>query len=271
MLPVALTIAGSDPTCGAGLGADLRTFTAHGVWGCAIPSAITVQSTRGVTDVVPLAPDLVARQLDTLVADVALGAWKTGALGSRAIVEMLADRASRLTAPLVVDPVLLATSGAPLLDADARDALIRLLVPHAALITPNAPEAATLTGRSVETVEQARDAARALIDLGARAVLVKGGHLARATRAPSEDREGHVIDVLLFDGALHELSSPRVALSAHVHGTGCALSAAITARLARGETLGEACRGAKHWMSAALAEAHALAGGDWVLGVPRGA
>jgi len=195
MTPVALTVAGSDPTSGAGLQADLRAFVAHGVWGCAVPAVITVQSTRGVVRAIPVEASLVGEQLDVLAADVRVSAWKTGALGTRENVEAVAARALTLAAPLVVDPVLVASSGATLLDEGARGALVASLIPRAALVTPNAPEAALLTGRRVETVDEARDAARALVDLGARAVLLKGGHL-------RGERTDVAVDVLVMGGGM---------------------------------------------------------------------
>jgi len=252
MTAVALTVAGSDPSGGAGLQADLKTFERHDVYGCAVVTLITVQNTRGVMRVVPLDAELVGAQLDAVLDDIPPRAWKTGALGSRAIVEVIAARAARLAptgVSLVVDPVMISKHGASLIDDAARDALVHALLPHCALVTPNLHEAAALTGQRVTTLAEARDAARAIAALGPRAVLVKGGHL-----------DGAPVDVLFADGALHELRGERIE-TRHTHGTGCTLSAAITARLARGELLLDACLAAKRWLAQALRTAPGLGAG----------
>jgi hydroxymethylpyrimidine/phosphomethylpyrimidine kinase len=245
----ALTIAGSDPSGGAGIQADLKTFHQHRVYGMAVVTLLTAQSTLGVTRVDVCATDLVEAQLDTLLDDLCPGAAKTGALGSAAMVHAVAERARRFAFPLVVDPVMISKHGAPLLDEDARVAVARRLMPLATLFTPNAHEAEALTGRAVKTLPQARDAARALLDAGARAVLVKGGHL-----------EGDAVDVLAFDGVVHELRAPRLDVR-HTYGTGCTYAAAITARLARGESLEDAVRGGKEWLTRAIAGAPGIGRG----------
>lgn len=239
-LPVALTIAGSDPSGGAGLQADLKTFHQHRVYGMAVVTLLTVQSTRAVRQVQLVAPALVDAQLAEVLADVPPAALKTGALGDAGVIEAVAARLAGVAAPLVVDPVMVSKHGHALLAPAAQDALVRLLFPRAALVTPNAHEAAALLGAPVETLAQARDAARRLADLGPQAVLVKGGHLA-----------GDAVDVLYAAGQLSEFSAPRQA-TAHTHGTGCTLSAAITAWLARGEPLPRAVERAKAWLDAAL-------------------
>ncbi|MDQ3036286.1 MAG: bifunctional hydroxymethylpyrimidine kinase/phosphomethylpyrimidine kinase, partial [Myxococcota bacterium] len=155
--PIALTIAGSDPSGGAGIQADLKTFHQHGVYGCAVITLLTAQSTRGVARVDVCAPELVLAQIDVLLDDIVPGAAKTGALGSAAMVRAVASRAARLACPLVVDPVMISKHGAPLLDEDAQGAIARDLMPLAALFTPNAHEAGALLGREVRTLEQARD------------------------------------------------------------------------------------------------------------------
>ena len=248
--PIALTIAGSDPSGGAGLQADLKTFHQHGVYGMAVVSLITVQSTRSVARVEVLAEDLVAQQLDHLLADIRPSAAKTGALGGRAIIEVVAARAKRFDFPLVVDPVMVSKHGQALLDPKAVDALIHALFPHCFLLTPNGPEAEALLGTPVRTVAQAREAARRLVELGPKHVLVKGGHL-----------EGpDVVDVLCAHGVLHELRGPRVA-SPHTHGTGCTGSAAITARLAMGASVEDAVAGAWEWLKEALRHPPDVGGG----------
>lgn len=249
MTPIALTIAGSDPSGGAGLQADLKTFHQHGVYGMSVVTLVTAQSTLGVSRVDVLQPDLVGAQLDQLLADLVPGAAKTGALGNAAVVEAVALRARRAAFKLVVDPVMVSKHGHPLLGDAARAALVAQLLPHAFLVTPNAHEAAALTGRKVETLEQAKDAARALSELGPRAVLVKGGHLA-----------GDAVDVLWLDGVLHELHAPRLPAT-HTHGTGCTYAAAITARLAKGEALLDAVRAAKTWLTEAIRTAPGLGRG----------
>src|SRR5262245_2647620 len=191
MPAVALTIAGSDPSGGAGLQADLKTFHAFGVYGAAVVTALTAQNTRGVRSVADVAPDVVGAQLDAVLDDLAVVAAKAGMLHRAAIVEVVASAlAARRDVILVVDPVLRATAGQALAEADVADALARRLLPLAALVTPNLAEAAALTGRAVHDLATMADAGRALVDLGAQAALVTGGHLAGPAR-----------DVLVADGA----------------------------------------------------------------------
>jgi hydroxymethylpyrimidine/phosphomethylpyrimidine kinase len=249
--PVALTIAGSDPSGGAGIQADLKTFLAFRVYGAAVITSLTVQDTVGVRDRSDAAPALVLAQLDAVQDDLPIGAAKTGLLGTRALVDALVDRLRARPLPnLVVDPVLIATSGDALTAGDTVTALRDRLLPLASLVTPNLAEAAALTGRRVQCLEDMRDAARALADRGVRAVLVKGGHL---TEAPC--------DVLLTGGTLHVLEGTRVGV-ASTHGTGCTLSAAITAGLARGDDLPAAVRRAKRYVERALAAAPPLGRGS---------
>jgi hydroxymethylpyrimidine/phosphomethylpyrimidine kinase len=240
MVPIALTIAGSDPSGGAGLQADLKTFHQHRVYGMSVVTLLTVQNTRSVTAVQVLDPALVLAQLDAVLTDLPPQAAKTGALGSAAIVEAVAERAQRFSCPLVIDPVMISKHGAPLIGSEASRALTRRLLPTAFLITPNLSEAAALAARKVEDLAGMEDAARAIADLGARNVLVKGGHL-----------EGQATDVLWAGGEIHRLVDERIA-TPHTHGTGCVYSAAITARLARGEDLVDAVRGAKRFVASAI-------------------
>lgn len=246
---MALTIAGSDPSGGAGIQADLKTFHQHGVYGMSAVTLLTVQNTLGVTHVQGTDPLHVAQQIDAVVSDIPPGAGKTGALGSAAVVEAVAEQARAFPFPLVVDPVMISKHGASLLDQAAQDVLARALIPVATLVTPNAHEAAALTGREVRTLAQARAAARALGDRGARGVLLKGGHL-----------EGDPIDVLSWNGELTELPAERVD-TRHTHGTGCTYSAAITAWLARGLELHDAVMRAKTWLTRALGTAPGLGHG----------
>jgi hydroxymethylpyrimidine/phosphomethylpyrimidine kinase len=239
-VPVALTIAGSDPSGGAGLQADLKTFHQFGVYGEAVVTLITVQNTTGVEAVECLDAGLVQRQIRAVLADIPPAAAKTGALGNAELVEAVAEMASGFGFPLVVDPVLISKHGAPLLSEDAREALIQRLLPHALLVTPNLAEAAALSGLAVQSVEDMKQAAGRILALGPRAVLVKGGHLADTAT-----------DVLLFEGGFLELGGERIE-TPHTHGTGCTYSAAITALLARGLDLPQAVRRAKRFITEAI-------------------
>lgn len=238
MTPVALTVAGSDPSGGAGIQADLKTFHRFGVYGEAVITLITVQNTRTVSRVVLLEPELVAEQIAAVIGDIPPNAMKTGALGSAGIIEAVA--ASIGETPLVVDPVMISKHGAPLIAAEAADSLRTLLFPRALLITPNLHEAAALTGQVVENEGQMVEAGRRLLDLGPRAVLVKGGHL-----------EGQAADVLVTPGCAEWFTSERTA-TPHTHGTGCTYSAAITALVATGAPLDEAVSLAKAFISNAI-------------------
>jgi len=238
--PVALTIAGSDPSGGAGIQADLKTFHQFGVYGEAVITLITVQNTRGVERIECLAPDLVADQIRAVISDIPPAAAKTGALGNRGIIEAVAGLAAGFPFPLVVDPVILSKHVAALLQADAIDALKTRLLPYTFLLTPNLEEAALLTGVEVDNIGGMRKAAEKLAALGPRAVLVKGGHLG-----------GDATDVLFHQGEFREFSSPRVA-TGNTHGTGCTLSAAIAAGLASGYDLLEAVERAKRYVTAAI-------------------
>ncbi len=243
--PCALSIAGSDSGGGAGIQADLRTFAAHGVHGLTILAAVTAQNTRAVTTFHALSNQMLRAQWQALVDDFPIGAVKTGMLGNRRLVvataRLLADRPRPM--PLVVDPVMVATSGAVLLEADALAAMREQLIPLADLLTPNVPEAELLLGRRIGAHE-IEGAAHDLLRLGARAVLLKGGHL------PG----GAVRDVLCTGGSALVVQHER--LDVDGHGTGCTLSAAITARLARGEALADAVRGAIAYVHRALRGAY---------------
>jgi len=248
---IALTIAGSDSGGGAGIQADLKTFHHFGVYGTSALTLITAQNTLGVREVQLLRPELVAKQIEAVAGDFELCAAKTGALGSEELIEAVAASVSEHAIPnLVVDPVMISKHGDPLLPTGAIDALQRRLFPRAALVTPNLHEAAELLGRPVESEEQMRDAALSVHDLGAAAVLVKGGQL------PGEE----AVDLLYDGAAFTRLSAPRID-TPHTHGTGCTYSAAITALLARGETLHDAVRQAKDFISRAIANAPGLGHG----------
>lgn len=240
-LPVALTIAGSDSGGGAGIQADLKTFAALGVHGTSAITAITAQNTVDVTDILELPVQLIRAQIDAVISDLDVSAAKTGMLSSAAIIEAVAGavRDHRLT-QLVVDPVMVAKGGARLLRDDAVDALRTTLLPLAAVITPNMPEAEVLLSRKIATLEERRQAARDLLKLGPRAVIVKGGHA-----------EGEATDVY-FDGSeLVELRAPRID-TGNTHGSGCTFSAAIAAGLARGLDPLAATRDAKTFITHAI-------------------
>jgi len=254
-LTVAMTIAGSDSGGGAGLQADLKTFAAHGVFGTSVVTAVTAQNSTEVRGVVAIDPGFVELQIDTVLADLPVTGVKTGMLGSSATVAAVARWAAAGRLPnLVVDPVLVASTGRHLLDAEGVEAYLRLLVPHAIVVTPNTREAALLTNAPVDDLDDMVRAAHRLAESGARAVMVKGGHL-DSDRAP---------DVVVFDGEVHILDGPRLR-AGNDHGTGCSLSAATAALLARGVEVREALAQAKAFV------AHALAGSaTWRLGAGHG-
>lgn len=248
---VALTIAGSDPSGGAGIQADLKTFHQHGVYGAAAITLLTVQNTQRVSRVEVLDAGLVLEQVEAVLEDLPVGAVKTGALGSVANVQAIAERFGRPGAPrLVVDPVMISKHGAPLIDDAAQVAVRDLLLPVAALVTPNTHEAAVLVGHPVDDLVEAREAALALVAMGARAALVKGGHL-----------EGDPVDVLAIAGETMDLPAPRID-TRHTHGTGCTYSAAITALLAQGVPLVDAVPRAKRWLTEAIRTAPGLGRGQ---------
>jgi len=248
--PVALTIAGSDPSGGAGVQADLKTFHQFGVYGEAVIALITVQNTRGVERVECLAPDLVADQIRAVIADIPPDAAKTGALGNRAIIEAVAALAGDFSFPLVLDPVMVSKHGAPLLAADGIEAIKTFLLPNVFLLTPNLEEASLLAGAEVHDVAAMRQAAQKLASMGPQAVLLKGGHL-----------EGDPTDILFYRGEWTEFTTPRIE-TRHTHGTGCTLSAAITASLASGHDLQEAIRRAKRYVTEAIRNNPGLGSGS---------
>ncbi|MEA2685033.1 MAG: hydroxymethylpyrimidine/phosphomethylpyrimidine kinase [Actinomycetota bacterium] len=256
--PVALTIAGTDSSGGAGVGADLKTFEAHGVWGTAAITAVTAQNTLGVQAFEAVTPELVRAQIASVAADLGVDAAKTGMLASAEVVEAVAHTVAELgVGPLVVDPVLVSKHGDRLLAADAVDALRTLLLPLATVLTPNLPEAEALVGFPVRTRADMEAAARALLELGPYVVLVKGGHLAGA------DGDRGSPDCLLAadapDGPVW-LEGARLP-GRHTHGTGCVLSAAIAAELARGMEPADACVAAKRFVERAIAAGVALGSG----------
>lgn len=239
-IPRALTIAGSDSSAGAGIQADLKTFAALGVYGLSVLTAITAQNTLGVRAAEDLAPALVEAQIDAVLEDIGADAAKTGMLSSPAIIEVVADRVRKWSLRLVVDPVMMAKSGDPLLKSEAVATLRSQLLPLAEVVTPNLPEAEVLTGRQIETLEDMRAAASAIFALGPRHVVVKGGH-----------RTTEPVDIY-FDGKRFvELRAERIQ-TLHTHGTGCTFSAAIAALMARGMLVEEAVAGAKQYITGAI-------------------
>jgi hydroxymethylpyrimidine/phosphomethylpyrimidine kinase len=248
-LPVALTVAGSDPSGGAGLQADLKTFHQFGVYGESVVSLLTVQNTRAVTAVEFVSPAFLRAQFDAVVGDLPPHAAKTGALGRAELLRAFAVCARETAFPWVVDPVMVSKHGAPLLDDDAVSALCEAVLPLAFVVTPNLHEAARLTGFAVSDPESMERAARRIAEMGARHVVVKGGHL---------PREAH--DLLWSEGRATVFAAPRVE-SPHTHGTGCTLSAGITARLAQGAPVVDAVRDARDFVRTAIETAPGLGGG----------
>jgi hydroxymethylpyrimidine/phosphomethylpyrimidine kinase len=247
----ALTIAGSDSSGGAGIQADLKTFAAHGVFGLSAITAITAQNTVEVTAVLALDPSLVTAQIDAVVTDLGAHATKVGMLANAQVARAVARALHRhQLRNVVLDTVMISKSRAALLDDDAIAVLRDELMPLADLITPNVPEAERLTGRGITHVDDLKRAAADLVKQGARAALVKGGHLDTPTATD-----------VVFDGrTMLELESPRLP-GRHTHGTGCTLSSAIAARLALGDSLHDAVRAAKDYVTRAIAQAPGLGRG----------
>jgi hydroxymethylpyrimidine/phosphomethylpyrimidine kinase len=244
-IPRALTIAGSDSGGGAGIQADLKTFAVLGVWGMSAVTSITVQNTVGVTGVSDVPPDVVAAQIRAVAGDIGVDAAKTGMLSSAEIVGAVAEAVeSTGIRSLVVDPVFVSKHGDPLLRSEAVEALRTRIVPLAALVTPNLPEASGLAGFDVETKDDMRRAGEAILKLGAGAALVKGGHL-----------EGGGADDLFVSDAGEEWLRTRRIETRDTHGTGCVLSASIAAYLARGEDLATAVRRGKEFVTEAIGHA----------------
>jgi hydroxymethylpyrimidine/phosphomethylpyrimidine kinase len=249
MTAIALTIAGSDSGGGAGIQADLKTFSALGVYGASVITALTAQNTKGVSAIHDVPPDFIAAQIDAVCSDLDVGAVKIGMVSRRAAIEAIAAGLERWRQRAVVlDPVMIAASGDRLLVADAVDVLKRVLIPRALVVTPNLPEAAALLDAPIAVTESdMRAQGERLLALGPRAVLVKGGH---ADGAES-------IDLLIEPTAFTRLAADRIATS-NTHGTGCTLSSAIAAGLARGLALAEAVRAAKAYVTDALAAANRI-------------
>jgi len=249
MTSIAVTIAGSDSGGGAGIQADLKTFAALGVYGASVITALTAQNTQGVSAIYDVPADFIAAQIDAVFSDLDIGAVKIGMLSQGAAIEAVAKGLARHRAKnIVLDPVMVASSGDSLLARGAVDALRTLLIPRALVVTPNLPEAAALTGASPARNEAEMEIqAREILALGARHVLIKGGH--------GEGEES--VDLLVGQGEVVRLSAKRIATK-NTHGTGCTLSSAIAAGLAKGRDVVTACQEAKSYVTAAIAHAGEL-------------
>jgi hydroxymethylpyrimidine/phosphomethylpyrimidine kinase len=240
LIPRALSIAGSDPSGGAGIQADLKTFHQHKVYGMAVITLLTAQNTRGVQAVYVMKPTQVIRQLEAVLADIPPQAAKTGALGDEKVLRAVARAARKFRFPLVVDPVMMSKHGASLFKRSAIRVFIKELMPYAALVTPNLGEAGVLSGINVRDPESMEKAARIIAGFGPQAVLIKGGHL-----------QGEAIDLLWREGLIHRFKALRIR-TRHTHGTGCTYSAAITAELAKGKDLFLAITLAKKFITRAI-------------------
>ena len=262
-IPRALTIAGSDSSAGAGIQADLKTFAALGVYGLSVLTAITAQNTLGVRAAEDVTPALVEAQIEAVLEDIGTDAAKTGMLSSPTIIEVVASQVRKWNLRLVVDPVMVAKSGDSLLRPEAIAVLRTQLLPLAEVVTPNLPEAEALTGQRIESLDDMRAAASAIFDLGARHVVVKGGH--RGQTQSQQAQSNAPIDIY-FDGEhFIELRAERIQ-TIHTHGTGCTFSAAIAALLARSMSVEEAVMGAKHYITGAISHAPGLGHGHGPIG-----
>jgi hydroxymethylpyrimidine/phosphomethylpyrimidine kinase len=251
-IPIALTIAGSDSSGGAGIQADLKTFAAFGVYGASVITALTAQNTQGVTGIHQVPADFVTAQIDAVFSDLDVKAVKIGMVAQRSVIEAIVAGLARWPLKhVVLDPVMVATSGDRLLAPDAIEALRLKLIPRAVLITPNLPEAAALLDEQIASSEsQIESQGERLLAMGADAVLIKGGH----------GKGAESIDYLIREAGVVALAAPRIATK-NTHGTGCSLSSAIAAGLARGDDLETAVRHAKAWVTAAIAAADRLSVG----------
>jgi len=241
MMPVALTIAGSDPSGGAGIQADLKTFHQRGVYGMGVITLLTVQNTTGIGEILAIGSEVVGRQIDFVIEDIPPHAIKIGALAHQKIVTEVSKKIKNLAVPIILDPVMLSQNQAPLLIEEAVEILKKDLIPHATLVTPNLHEAQVLSGLEVRDVQSMEKAAKKISELGPEAVLIKGGHL-----------EGeNAVDVLYWKKEFEVFSVPKIKVPP-LHGTGCTYSAAITAELAKDNNLLNAVRIAKEFVTEAI-------------------
>lgn len=245
-----LTIAGSDCSGGAGIQADLKTFSAHGVYGMSVITAITAQNTQGVTGVQNVDPDMIGQQLDAIFQDIEVDAVKVGMVSVPETIEIIAAKLRQYNAPnVVIDPVMVSKSGFRLLEPEAKAKLISELLPLATVVTPNIPEGEDITGQTITTLEDMQTAAQAIYQMGAKNVLMKGGH-----------RETDATDIL-FDGTdFYYFPAPRIA-STNTHGTGCSLSSAIAACLGKGSDVFDAVRQGKDFVTVGIEQAYPVGKG----------
>jgi hydroxymethylpyrimidine/phosphomethylpyrimidine kinase len=258
----ALTIAGSDSGGGAGIQADLKTFAAFGIYGTSAITAVTAQNTLGVTTAAALSADLVTAQIEAIAGDIHIDATKVGMLATAAIVEAVASAVEELDLPLVVlDPVMVSSSGERLLDEDGVQALRFELLPHARVVTPNVPEAEVLSGCRIDSPDDRRRAAERIHQMGAAAVVITGGH------PIGEVYEDDVVDLLFDGGSFIELKTARVRTDrGHpLHGTGCTFASALAAGLALGEPLATAAGRAQQYVAGAITHRLAIGHGAFVL------
>lgn len=240
-VPSVLSIAGTDPTGGAGIHADLKTFQECKAYGMAVVTSVVAQNTKGVQDVWHVPLEMVEKQMKAVLEDIRPNAVKTGMIATPEMIEKVADLLDGEDIPLVIDPVMVATSGDSLMDQESTSLMKNRLMPLAHVVTPNIAEAETLTGLSIKTQEEAEQAAKMLVkEMGASAAVVKGGHFT-----------GDATDILYVNGQIDYLTAPRTDTN-HTHGTGCSLSASIAAELARGKTIKEAVTNSKTYISQAI-------------------
>lgn len=252
-MPVVMTIAGSDSGGGAGIQADLKTFAAHGVFGTSAITAITAQNTLDVVSIAEVPVEVISDQIDVVAQDIGIDVVKTGMLSSTEIIECVTAAIERnQLAPTVVDPVMVAASGAHLLQEEAVDAMRERIVPMATVLTPNIPEAEVLVDQDIATIEDMITAGKSLREMGADAVVVKGGHL--------DTRDDALVDVLVDSDGVSEFRSMRVE-SSNLHGTGCTFASAIASRLALGDSVPTAVQSAQRFVMQAILTAPGLGSG----------
>lgn len=251
IIPSALTIAGTDPSGGAGIQADLKTFQELKSYGMSVITSVVAQNTTGVQAVHHLPLDMIDQQLESVFSDMPVHAFKTGMIANIDMMELIAKRIQKLDVPFIMDPVMVATSGDSLIAEDARQFLRKHLLPLTTIVTPNIPEAESITEATIETEEDMKDAAAEIVhQYGAQAALIKGGHLT-----------GDAVDFLYDGNKIHTFSAPRIHTK-NTHGTGCTLSAAITAYLSQGHSLYESVKQAKQFVTSAIKHSFALGKGS---------
>ncbi|WP_424475546.1 bifunctional hydroxymethylpyrimidine kinase/phosphomethylpyrimidine kinase [Oceanobacillus kimchii] len=250
-VPCALTIAGTDPSGGAGIQADLKTFQELQTYGMSVITSVVAQNTTGVTSVHHMPINMIEDQLKAILEDMPIHAFKTGMIANKQMMEIISKKIEKLNAPYVMDPVMVATSGDSLIDTEARSFLREYLLPQTALVTPNIPEAEFITGHSIETLEDMKDAAKHIVDhFNADAALIKGGHM-----------KADAVDFLYDGSAMHTFSAKRINTK-NTHGTGCTYSAAITSYLAKGYSMVEAVQKSKDFVTAAISQSFELGYGN---------